>query len=59
MTESDYFKSKQFQEDLRKQVEKDTWDKDLPMIYLDREGWIVKHYKNGVIKKIKKVVKEK
>lgn len=52
MTESNYFKSKEFQEDFRKQVEKDTWDKDLPMVYLNEEGWIVKHYKDGTIEKL-------
>ena len=52
MNESEYFKSKQFQEDFRKQVEKDTWDKDLPMVYLNEEGEIVRHYKDGTIEKV-------
>jgi len=48
-------KSKEFQEAFRKQVEKDTWGNDLPMIYLDNEGWIVRHYKDGKIEKVKKI----
>lgn len=56
MTEAEYFKSKQFQEDFRKQVEKDTWDKDLPMVYLNEEGEIVRHYKDGTIKKVNSLV---
>lgn len=53
MKESDYFRSEQFQEDFRKQVEKDTWDKDLPMVYLNEEGDIVRHYKDGTVEKVK------
>lgn len=49
----EYFKSKQFQEDIRKQVEKETWDNGLPMIYLNEEGDIVRHYKDGRIEKVK------
>lgn len=52
MNESEYFKSKQFQEDFRKQVEKDTWHKDLPIVYLNEEGEIVRHYKDGTIEKV-------
>lgn len=59
MTESNYFRSKEFQEDFRKQVEKDTWDKDLPMVYLNEEGEIVRHYKDGTIEIVEKIDYEK
>lgn len=52
---SEIFNSKEFQESFRKQVEKDTWGNDLPMIYLNDEGWIVRHYKDGTIEKVSKV----
>jgi hypothetical protein len=26
----------------------------MPMVYLDDDGWIVKHWKDGTIEKIKK-----
>ena len=53
MEESEYFKSEKFKEDFRKTVEKETWDKDLPMIYIDDNGNIVEHWKDGTIKIIK------
>jgi hypothetical protein len=51
---SDIFNSEEFKESFRKRVEEETWGKDLPMVYLDEDGWIVKHWKNGTIAKIKK-----
>ena len=53
MTESEYFKSNKFKEDFRKKVEEDTWEKGKPMIYLDDNGNIVEHWKDGTIKIIK------
>lgn len=47
------FKSKEFKEAFRKQVEADTWGKGLPMVYMDKDGWIVKHWKDGKIEKVK------
>ena len=49
------FASKEFQEAFRKQVEKDTWGNGLPKIYMDKEGWIVEHWADGRINRIKKV----
>jgi hypothetical protein len=46
MTESEYFKSEEFQESLRKRIEKETWDKGLPKVYME-DGKIIKHYKDG------------
>lgn len=46
MTELEYFKSKEFQESIKKQIEKDTWDKDLPKIYME-DGNLIRHYKDG------------
>ena len=53
MKESEYFKSEKFKKDFRKTVENETWDKDLPMIYIDDSGNIVEHWKDGTIKIIK------
>ncbi len=49
---SDYLESEQFREDFKKQVEKNTWDKGLPKIYV-KNGQIIKHWKNGNIEIIK------
>jgi hypothetical protein len=49
------FESKEFKEEFRKQVEKDTWGNDLPMVYMDEDGWMVYHWKDGKIDKIKKL----
>jgi hypothetical protein len=46
---NDYIKSEQFQKDFTKQVEKDTWGKGLPKIYMDNDGNIVEHWKDGTI----------
>jgi hypothetical protein len=48
-------RSEQFKESFRKRVEEDTWGKDLPLVYLDEDGWVVKHWKDGTIEKIQKV----
>ena len=47
-------RSEQFKESFRKRVEEDTWGKDLPLVYLDKDGWVVKHWKDGTIEKIQK-----
>ena len=48
----DYLRSDQFKVDFRKAVEADTWEKGLPMYYMDDEGWLVEHWKDGrVIRK--------
>ena len=36
----------------RRQVIRDTWDKGLPMVYMEKNGDIVKHYKCGFKVKI-------
>lgn len=53
MAESEYFKSNKFKEDFRKKVEEDTWEKELPMIYMNEHKQIVEHWKDGTIKIIK------
>ena len=59
MTESEYFKSNKFKEDFLKKVEEDTWEKGKPMIYLDDNGNIVEHFKDGTIKIIKEYATKK
>ena len=49
------FASKEFQEAFRKQVEKDTWGNGLPKVYMDEDGWMVHHWSDGRIDKIKKL----
>ena len=49
------FESKEFKEAFRKQVEKDTWGDGLPMVYMDEDGWMVHHWVDGKIDKIKKL----
>jgi len=50
---SDYLKSEQFKQDFSEQVKKDTWGNGLPMVYMNKEGQIVRHYKDGKIEVIK------
>jgi len=50
---SEYFSSKEFQESFKEQVELDTWGQGLPMIYMNDNGNIVKHWKDGTIEIIK------
>ncbi len=49
---ANYLISDKFKKDFKKQIEKDTWDKGLPKIY-QKNGEIVKHWKNGTIEIIK------
>lgn len=54
---SKVFNSEEFREGFRKLIEADTWDKGRPKVYMDKDGWIVKHWKDGTIKRLKKVKK--
>lgn len=56
MKESEYFQSEEFKENFRKKVEQETWEKGLPMIYMNEYKQIVEHYKDGTIKIIKENV---
>jgi hypothetical protein len=51
-----YLRSREFKESFAETVKKDTWEKGLPMVYMDKDGWIVNHWKDGKIEKIKKVI---
>ena len=56
ITEEEFFNyltSDKFKEDFAKQVEKDTWDQGYPMIYMDKGGNIVEHWKDGTINILK------
>ena len=57
ISEEEYFKSEEFKKISREKVKKETWDKDLPMIYIDKDGNVVKHWKDGTVKIIKENVK--
>lgn len=52
--ELEYFKSEKFKKDFRKRVEEDTWEKGLPMIYMDENKNIIEHWKDGMINILKK-----
>ena len=52
---TELFNSKQFKELFQKAVEKDTWDKGLPKVYMNEDGWLVHHYKDGKVDLIKKI----
>lgn len=51
-----YLRSREFKDSFAKTVKDDTWKKGLPMVYMDKNGWIVNHWKDGKIEKIKKVI---
>ena len=53
MKEEDYFQSKEFKEQIEQSIQRETWDKGLPRYYLDKEGRIVEHWKDGTIKVIR------
>lgn len=46
--------SQEFRDSFARQVEEDTWGQGLPKVYMDKDGWVVKHWKDGTIEKIKK-----
>jgi hypothetical protein len=48
-----YLMSDKFKEDFAKQVEEDTWGQGLPKIYMDKEGNIIEHWKDGTINILK------
>lgn len=50
--------SPEFKEQIQKAIDDATWGKGLPKVYMDEDGWIVKHWKDGAIEKIKKVGKQ-
>ena len=50
----EFLKSEEFIKGFREQVEKDTWEKGLPMVYL-KDNKIVKHYSDGRIEVIKEL----
>lgn len=49
----EYLKSKEFQKDIKKFIEQETWGKGFPKIYLDKNGDIVEHWKDGTINVLK------
>ena len=51
----EYLKSEKFQQAMLERIKENTWEEGLPMIYMDKEGWLVKEWKDGKIEKIKKL----
>jgi hypothetical protein len=49
------FNSEKFKLEIKRIIEAETWDKGLPKYYMDNAGWLVEHWKNGEIKRIKKI----
>lgn len=54
-SESKYFQSQEFKDNIAKAIEADTWGKGRPMIYMDEEGWLVEHWADGRIIRKKKL----
>ena len=54
MKEMDYFLSDKFKIAFHKQVQKETWGKGFPMVYRRENGDIIKHFKSGAVRIIKK-----
>jgi len=52
---SELFNSPEFKQAFKKQIDADTWGQGLPKVYMDKDGWLVKHWKDGTIEKIKKI----
>ena len=51
----EYLKSERFQQEMLERIKESTWEEGLPMIYMDKEGWLVKEWKDGKIEKVKKL----
>ena len=51
-SEIDYFQSEEFKKGYMDLVKQDTWEKGFPMVYMNDEGQIVKHWKDGKIEVI-------
>ena len=51
----EYLKSEKFQQAMLERIKEDTWKEGLPMIYMDKEGWLVKEWEDGKIEKVKKL----
>lgn len=51
--ELEYYKSDQFKKDMAEAINAGTWDKGLPKIYMNKEGDIVEHWKDGTINILK------
>lgn len=49
-----FLKSEEFIKSFREQVEKDTWEKGLPMVYL-KDNKVVRHYPDGRIEVVKEL----
>lgn len=47
--EDKYFKSQEFKDSIQISINRETWDKDLPKYYINSNGDIVEHFKNGTI----------
>lgn len=50
LTEAQIFQSEEFKKLFAEQVKEDTWEKGLPMVYAQKNGNIVEHWKDGTIK---------
>ena len=54
----DYLRSEQFAKDFKELVKKDTWDRGLPMAYMNDKKQLVHHWKDGRIEVIKDLSNE-
>lgn len=49
----EYLRSEEFKESFKRQIEKDTWENNLPKVYMDDNGNIVEHWSDGTINILK------
>lgn len=49
---AEYMHTDEFQKNFEAEVNKTTWDLNLPKVYSDKEGHIVRHWKDGKIEMI-------
>ena len=52
-SEVEFFQSEEFKKKFTDLVKQDTWEQGLPMVYMNDEGQIVRHWKDGRIEIIK------
>ena len=45
-------------EEFSKIIREETWDKGIPMVYMNKYGQVVRHWKDGTIEIIKDLVNE-
>jgi len=45
----------ELQKIIQDKINASTWDLGRPKYYMDKDGWLVEHWENGIIKKLEKL----